>query len=157
MGYTSQVRFMTTTKGFEKIKKLAKQKYQELLEEAMKQGEVETNNLNENEVCVRVKVDDGYSYGQIYYKELPTDYEFRRKTADGNYIMFGMDWVKWLGYDHLERKATEWACDKCGEFVRCLMVGEDGATEEMEWNDELDDGGMPYVCAYTRIDDDAWC
>lgn len=157
MGYASQVRFTTTKSGFEKIKKLATQKYNELLSEAMKEGEVDTTNLKDNEVCIRVKFDDGGgSYGVIYYKELPTDYEVVRETSDGKYVMFGMDWVKWMGYNHLERKATEWACDKCGEFVRCLLVGEDGATEETEWNDEKDDGDMPYLTAYTRIDDDAW-
>lgn len=157
MGYTSQVRFMTTTKGFEKIKKLAKERYADLLKKEMEQGEIDEKWTKDGEVCVRKSVDGGYSYGSIYYKELPTDYEICEKTSDGKYVMFGFDWVKWLGYDHLERKATEYACDKCGEFVRCLLVGEDGATEESEWNDEKDDGGMPYVSAYTCIDDGEWC
>lgn len=152
MGYTSQVRFMTTKKGFDKIKELATKKYDELLNAEKKAGEIDEKWSRDGDVCIEKN-----GFGTIYREKLPLDYEIETFADDGHYVMFGWDWVKWLGYDHLEREAYDYACDNCGEYVRCLMVGEDGMTEEHEWNNEKDEGSMPYVCAYTRIDDDAWC
>ena len=151
MGYTSEVRFMTTEKGFEKIKELATKKYNELLGNELKEGEKDEKWSRDGDVCIKKN-----GLGTIYREKLPLDYEVLNKEVEG-FVMFGWNCVKWLGYDHLERKAYNYACENCGEYVRCVMVGEDGAIEEEEWNSEKDDGSMPYVCAYTRIDDDAWC
>lgn len=156
MGYVSQVRYMTTKVGYDKIKKLATEKYDELLNKEIKKGKVnEKWSDDPNTICIDYN-DRGF--GQIYAAHLDTDYEIERFADEGYYVMFGWDWVKWLGYDHIERKAYDYACANCGEYVRCLMVGEDGAIEEQEWNEDVcDDAYMPYVGAYSRIDDDAWC
>ena len=151
MGYTSQVRFMTTTKGFKKITELVKEYYNNALQEEIKSGEIDDTWTSDEDICIKK---DGF--GVIYRRELSFDYEIFNEDVEG-YVMFGWDWVKWLGYNHLERQAYEKAFENCGEFVRCLMVGEDGAHEEHEWNSEKDDGNMPYVSVYTCIDEGSWC
>ena len=153
MGYYSQVRYTTTKEGFEKIKKLAKQHYEEEIKK-----KVEGKQAEERDGAVVVKEEylPGKFVSTLYNKEIPLDFEVQRLSSDGKYMMFGYDWVKWMGYDHLERKSIDWACEHCGELVRCIMVGEDGEHDEEAWNNEDDNYEMPYVGFTCSVDDDAW-
>ena len=153
MGYYSQVRYTTTKEGFEKIKKLAKQHYEEEIKK-----KVEGKQAEERDGAVVVKEEylPGKFVSTLYNKEIPLDFEVQRLSSDGKYMMFGYDWVTWMGYDHLERKSIDWACEHCGELVRCIMVGEDGEHDEEAWNNEDDNYEMPYVGFTCSVDDDAW-
>ena len=153
MGYYSQVRYTTTKEGFEKIKKLAKQHYADLIEQKAKDKQVEER---DGELIVKEEYLPGKFVSTLYSKEIPLDFEVQRLSSDGKYMMFGYDWVKWMGYDHLERKSIDWACEHCGELVRCIMVGEDGEHDEEAWNNEDDNYEMPYVGFTCSVDDDAW-
>lgn len=153
MGYYSQVRYTTTKEGFEKIKKLAKQHYEE---EIKKKTEGKQTEERDGAVVVKEEYLPGKFVSTLYNKEMPLDFEVQRLSSDGKYMMFGYDWVKWMGYDHLERKSIDWACEHCGELVRCIMVGEDGEHDEEAWNNEDDNYEMPYVGFTCSVDDDAW-
>ena len=153
MGYYSQVRYTTTKEGFEKIKKLAKQHYEE---EIRKKAEGKQTEEKDGSLIVKEEYLPGKFVSTLYNKEMPLDFEVQRLSSDGKYMMFGYDWVKWMGYDHLERKSIDWACEHCGELVRCIMVGEDGEHDEEAWNDEDDNYEMPYVGFTCSVDDDAW-
>lgn len=153
MGYYSQVRYTTTKDGFEKIKKLAKQHYEEEIKKKVEGKQTEERG---GELIVKEEYMPGKFVSTIYNKEMPLDFEVQRLSSDGKYMMFGYDWVKWMGYDHLERKSIDWACEHCGELVRCIMVGEDGEHDEEMWNNEDDDYEMPYVGFTCSVDDDAW-
>lgn len=157
MGYTSQVRYATTKKGFEKIKELAPKRYKELLDEKIKNGGiVESAHCGENEIAIKDEYMPGHFVTTLYYKEFDTDFPLYTLSRDGKYVLFGMDWVKWFGYDHIEKQALEWACDKCGEIVHCVMVGEDGEHDEEWWNNDEEDYNMPYIGVTTCIDDGEW-
>lgn len=152
MGYYSQVRYMTTKEGYEKIKELAPKRYKELLDEKAKEGD-SIEQRDNGEVVIKE-----HGINCVYLKEISSDYEIVKETADGNFVMFGYDWVKWMGYDHLEHQATDWAAEQCGEPVRLLMVGENGAEEENRWGDmERVEYDLLYVGVETHIDDDDWC
>ena len=153
MGYYSQVRYTTTKEGFEKIKKLAKQHYEE---EIKKKTEGKQAEEKDGSVVVKEEYLPGKFVSTLYNKEMPLDFEVQKLSSDGKYMMFGYDWVKWMGYDHLERKSIDWACEHCGELVRCIMVGEDGEHDEEAWNNEDDNYEMPYVGFTCSVDDDAW-
>ena len=153
MGYYSQVRYTTTKEGFEKIKKLAKQHYEE---EIKKKAEGKQTEEKDGSLIVKEEYLPGKFVSTLYSKEIPLDFEVQKPSSDGKYIMFGYDWVKWMGYDHLERKSIDWACEHCGELVRCIMVGEDGERDEETWNNDDDDYSMPYVGFTCSVDDDAW-
>jgi hypothetical protein len=153
MGYYSQVRYPTTQEGFEKIKKLAKQHYEEEIKKKIEGKQTEERN---GDLVVKEEYLPGKFVSTLYNKEMPLDFEVQRLSSDGKYMMFGYDWVKWMGYDHLERKSIDWACEHCGELVRCIMVGEDGEHDEEAWNNEDDDYEMPYVGFTCSVDDDAW-
>ena len=150
MGYYSQVRYTTTKEGFEKIKKLAKQHYEE---EIKKKTEGKQTEERDGAVVVKEEYLPGKFVSTLYNKEMPLDFEVQRLSSDGKYMMFGYDWVKWMGYDHLERKSIDWACEHCGELVRCIMVGEDGEHDEEAWNNEDDNYEMPYVGFTCSVDD----
>ncbi len=153
MGYYSQVRYTTTKEGFEKIKKLAKQHYEE---EIKKKTEGKQAEERDGSIVVKEEYLPGKFVSTLYNKEMPLDFEVQKLSSDGKYMMFGYDWVKWMGYDHLERKSIDWACEHCGELVRCIMVGEDGEHDEEAWNNEDDNYEMPYVGFTCSVDDDAW-
>ena len=153
MGYYSQVRYTTTKEGFEKIKKLAKQHYEE---EIRKKAEGKQAEERDGSLIVKEEYLPGKFVSTLYNKEMPLDFEVQKLSSDGKYMMFGYDWVKWMGYDHLERKSIDWACEHCGELVRCIMVGEDGEHDEEAWNNEDDNYEMPYVGFTCSVDDDAW-
>lgn len=153
MGYYSQVRYTTTKEGFEKIKKLAKQHY---AEEIKKKTEGKQTEERDGDLVVKEEYLPGKFVSTLYSKEMPLDFEVVKPSGDKKYVMFGYDWVKWMGYDHLERKSIDWACEECGEFVRCTMVGEDGEHDITEWNQEKEDYNMPYVGYTCAVDDDEW-
>lgn len=157
MGYTSQVRYTTTKKGYEKILKLAPKYYKKMLDEKIKKyGTVEHRLSDENCVAVKDEYLPGHFVTTLYNKEFETNFPVYTLSRDGKYVLFGMDWVKWLGYDHLEKQALEKACEDCGEIVHCVMVGEDGANDEEWWNNDEEDDNMPYVGVMTCIDEGEW-
>ena len=142
MGYYSEVAITTTDKGWEKIEKLAKQYYKEMLNAKIKE-----HGSSVWDDCI---VCDGIAYP----KEL--DVKFSVKSKDGYTLAYVSD-VKWLDYpDWIQVRAYRKAFNDCGEYVRELMVGEDGAIDEYPYNEHKEPGDIPHIWVHAYIDIDAF-
>lgn len=125
MGYRCDVRIATTAKGFEKIKELAPQYYAEMLRKKKVVSEDENT----------ITVDDGGM--KICYEKnfwLLENLQVHATARDDKFVLFGWDDIKWMGYSFDDLKAMRKAFEDCGEPVRLVAIGEDGADEDDVWN-----------------------
>lgn len=145
MGYYSNVRFTTTKEGGKKIKELVHKIYEEKLQEKIKNAV----RYKWEDDGKRVTVEETSGMHSILLAN-PIEPHVEASSSDGKYTMYGFDDVKWFGYNHMERQAYEQAFEECGEPVKYIAIGEDGATDEETWGDE--DYDMPYVEAISVFD-----
>lgn len=152
MGYYSDVRIGTTKKGFEIIKQTIEHHYADMLKEEINGLEVESE--DKNNITVKSKRGIFECYTKKFCLKLD---KLAERTVNGkDYVMFGWDYIKWIGYNFVDQRALRRAMVKSGEPFHIVAVGEDGASDEDYINDADEDYDMPGLYFQTTVDDGEW-
>lgn len=146
MGYYTEMRVATTKEGWAHAKERAEEIYCALLQDKLDKAVKVKTHDNGEYVEWNNDGSNGFNSART---SLPKD-TFNKcgeaeVTVDGKtkqYVMYGFSWLKWIGYEHMERRAWEMAWEEIEEPVYTIAVGEDGVTEENEYGEDYD---MPYI------------
>lgn len=133
MGYYSDVRIVTTKKGWEYVREHAPKLYEDKLRSM-------TIHREDDEHIVVKKGGINVQYGKNSVADLiekPSVYYEYCEPQDG-YVLVGWDCVKWLGYSFDDKNSILQALEDSGEPGRMVQIGEDNMTEEYEWGDYYD-------------------
>ena len=146
MGYLSDVKIALTKKGWDYVKKHAREIYENKLRAF-------DDVVSEDGDHISVKK-NGITY--CYHKEetlikLAKVYEAREFD---DWVIVGWDCVKWLGYNFEDQQSIHQAIEESGEPAREIAIGEDNQTEEYDWNGYYDNDDHPTLEATCMFDYD---
>lgn len=152
MGYYSDVRIATTKKGWEILNEIVEHHYDDILREELKGLEVDS----EDDKTITVRNKGGWLECHTKKFCLKLEKLAERTVNEKDYVLFGWDYIKWIGYNFPDQRALRRAMEKSGEPFHIVAVGEDGQGDEDYINDADEDYDMPGLYYPSTVDDGEW-